>query len=466
MEENKNLMVPETKIKSVSINQNQSDYEQFMEAFHKDYSEQIALTASQLKNIVNEKNVNGKGEKLAQAVQVILEKRLDKAIERNKNMLPKSVEVIESVAEEIPMIETKVVGEAFLKYGVMDELWEQYGESEDSLVTEFLESLEYYTDVMELCMVDEIECARTRVCEKATKVAMNKNIADLPFIDFAEKVKEDFLECKDVLELAKWCVEHNKLRQAAELLVAKLPEYFFAKKYLYYENYHETKQNDGSYADAVIDARKQARSKDSLYYFWLNEMLWKNASKKLYLNVDKAVLPQDGNNARRFKLLFREVRDLQETKKNKVQVEELSKDLQEMFEMIAEKGYISPVLNTTKKVCNYFFNYEATGTPGSVQKNYRDLSLILLSNRNFCEQYFGEESVQIANFTPASIALNKDQPDVKTCLLMERLEKILRAYENIKEQVELMGKGTKNVKRGNGKSLQMDLEKLMGLIKE
>lgn len=467
------------------------DYDCFMEEFRKDYGAQIELTTEQLKNIVNEKNVNGKGEKLSEAVKIILEKRLAKTIEKNRSVygskshiispelltllqnyqekgeLPEpakdviDAEPVEEAADSIteavvdsveePAIEKEEKEETtapvqafteFLKHGEVSELVATYGNSENTYVGQLVAAIERYAEVMEFCNVGEIYAAITGVKAAADAVTLAEDVEE-GFADFASKVAESYLiEDDSVKALVKWCIKQGKIRQAAEVYAELMPEYFFDTKVIYFENYHENKKNDGSYGDTVVDARKQAKSKKSLKCFWLNEMLWKNISKKLFLNVDKAILDQDGPNARRFKMIFREIKELQETRKNKVQVGHLSKDVADMFERIANGGYISPVLNTTQKVCNYFFNYEVTGTPGSVQKSYRDLSLILLSNKGFCEEYFGEESVQIVTFTPASILMNKEQSDVKSKLSITQLEKTLRIYEKVREQVGLMGEKT------------------------
>lgn len=508
------------------------DYDKFMEEFRKDYSRQIALTAEQLKNIMNGKDVAGKGEQLSEAVKITLEKRLSKTIEKNRDVygskshlispeiltllktyqesgeLPKpDPEVIEAVSgesetpdsaagepmeeepateeapaieeepviedapaieeetaieepaiEEAPVIEEtpREIGTEYLKYGDLSELTERYGDSENTYVRELLSALANYEEIIEMCRVEKIRDAVFTVKNAAKACAAEG--ADEAFARFAAKVEKMFtIEEDSVPALVKWCVMQGKVRQAAEVYAELMPEYFFDEKIIYYEDFRESRKNDGSYSDRVIDARKQEKSKRNLKYFWLNEMLWKNLSKKLFLNVDKPILEQDGVNARKFKMIFREIKELQETKKNRVQVENLPEDVREMFEIIARGGYISPVLNTAKKVCNYFFNYEATGTAGSVQKSYHELSLILLSNKEFTEEYFGEESVQIVIFTPASVLMNKEQTDVKSSLSVTKLEKALRTYQRVKEQASLAGQAAgsreKSMSRGELREL-------------
>jgi hypothetical protein len=518
------------------------DYDRFMEEFKRDYGQQIDLTAEQLKQIVNSKNVNGKGEKLADAVRTILENRLDKTIEKNRkeyssqghvlspeilkaiecyaqpdNCLedepeealeltadmpaePEVAEKVETVSEpevsaepeavsepevsvevetvpepEVPVeVETvlepeavaepvREVGTEFLRYGVTAELEQEYTNTENPYVCKLLSALTAYEEAMELMNPSAIQKAVSTVKDTVTEInAAEEKFSDKAFGEFVAKLEAEFKlgDINDIPELTKWCLSHHKVGQAAVVYARLMPDYLFDNKVLYYENFHENKLGDGSYGDKVIDAGKQAKSQEGLKYFWLNEMLWKSAPKKLFLNVDKAIGQQDGTNTRRFKEVFHEIKELQETKKNHVAVEDVSEELRKLMELVSQKHCISPVLNTTKKVCNYFFNYETAGAAGSVQKTYRELSCMLLTNREFCEEYFGEESERLVTFTPASFLMNKEEKDVHSSFDAWKVEKILRMYDTIKGQAECIGRTS------TGTAKRMTLRELEGTLAE
>lgn len=517
------------------------DYNRFMEEFKKDYEQQIDVTAEQLKSIINKKNVNGKGDKLADAIKIVMSDRLEKSIERNRNSYCDTVtencadrcrdsiiqycnknnlkkpnfitinidespdyddalscasEVLDNLSsgkifvdaegcfdnsllvcttmmrvlmengiepelwgtrfdkeaghDEIinqtqyfALPRAKDAKEQFLNYGRTESLCEVYENTDNAFINKVIESLVKFEENMQL---SRPVCIKQSLKEIGDIIRESKQLSDEDrpsddFMQFVEELGRKFepvADCDDTLKLVEWCLKNNYVHQAVIIFAELMPDYFFEHRIIFYDNFHDKKLNDSSYGDRVIDERKKAKSSSGLKYFWLNDMLRKSMVKKIFLNIDSPVTEKDCESVKKFKNIFSEVKHLQETKKNTVKTEDLSLELTGMLTGIADELYISPVLNTLKKVCNYFFNYEVAGVAGSVQKSYKELGRMLITNRKFCEYFFGKEGEKLVMFTPASMLVSKEQSDVMSDYDAWEVEMILRMYDTVRQQEKIM----------------------------
>lgn len=519
------------------------DYNRFMEEFKKDYEQQIDMTAEQLKSIINTKNVNGKGDRLADAIKTVMSTRLEKSIERNRNNYCDTVtencadrcrdsivqycnknnlkkpnfitinidaspdydDAVSCASEVLDNLSTGQVfvdaeggfdnsllvcttmmrvlkengiepelwgtrfdkqsrheeiinqtqyfaqprereaEEQFINYGKTEGLCDIFENSENTFINKVVECLVEFEENMQLSRPVQIKQSVKLIgdilCE-SKKLSNEDRPSDdfMQFIDELGRKFEPVADCDDTLKLVEWCLKNNYVHQAVVIFAELMPEYFFEHRIIFYDNFHDKKLNDLSYGDKVIEERRKSKSSSDLKYFWLNDMLWKSMMKKIFLNIDSPVTEKDCESVKRFKNIFSEVRHLQETKKNTVKTEDLSLELTGVLNDIAEELYISPVLNTLKKVCNYFFNYEVAGVAGSVQKSYKELSRMLITNRKFCEHFFGKEGERLVMFTPASMLVSKEQTDVMTDYDVWEVEGILRMYDTVRQQERIMNR--------------------------
>lgn len=502
------------------------DYRKFLQNFREDYQVHIVTTVNQLKVIVNTKNVQGKGDKLAETFQEVMETRMNKSIEKslegvvtenpiadaaqyqadieafctqNGLKIPVFVKIslplndIEAdvatilgqisegrvyldtesdleqalvvyvmlihalkeresqvqywgtkngqpvdltaymVPEEEPEAPVKNITDEFVKYGRVEELAEAYADLDSPYVQGLIGAMESFEEAMQLNRPMQIQNAVEALVEKL------KEEEPKEYYQLAEPLRQKFaalLEGVDTLRLIRWCADNGYVYQAMMIYEQQMPEYFFDNQIIYYDAYCEHRRGDGAYADTVLEAKKRDKATGSIKYYWLNELLWNSVTKKLFLNIDSPVSENDSDKVKCFKENFAEIKKLQATMKNAVRSENLSSQLKGMLAMIAENTYISPVLNTEHKMCNYFFNYEIAGVAGSVQKNYKELSKMLLTNRRFCEDFFGGEENRIVAYTPASFLMGKNQSDVLSKYPAWSVEDVLRSYEFLRQQAK------------------------------
>ncbi len=477
---------------------------EIMKGFRQDYIKQIELTVKQLKSIVNNKNVYGKGDKLAQTVYQVLVERLDESIKRAEEKAAENV--VENEENASGEVTEQVISEAVGS----DEMLEKTAESEENKSVDAVEktveseetesteaadtardfiqmavhslisygNMECINEIFEKYIIEDKKASCPQVedlidaCSAYAQAVMLSRPEDIiqsygKLSDITENIISDFtnepdtlpdeyreLVCNiheklefmdkkaatDVPQIALWCLNNGMVEQAAHIYAELMPKYLFENKVIYYNDFSTVKKNDGAYPDTVIDARKKARSAESIEYFWLNDMLWKNVSRKLFFNIDSPIDANDSETVAVFKKCILEIKNLQSEAANKVTTDMLSYDLTNLLEMVAQGTYISPVLNTLKKVCNYFFNYEVAGVAGSVQKNYRELGKLLIMNRRFVEAYFGTEGERFMSYTPASALMDSHRGDVQSEYDPWVVENILRDYDVIRQQSKVMNR--------------------------
>lgn len=487
---------------------------EIMKEFRQDYIKQIELTANQLKSIVNNKNVYGKGDRLAQTVYQVLVERLDESIKRMEEKAENKVTEITEATVQVTESKENTTGEVaekvISKAAGCDEVLEKTAESEENKSEEiandentsaevesneaadtakdFIQmavhnlisygNMEYINEIFEKYIIEDkkASCPQAEdlmgACSAYAKAVMLSRPEDIVYnygklSDITENIMSDITGKPDVLsdeyreivcdiheklefmdkkaaidipQIALWCLNKGMVEQAAHIYAELMPKYLFDNKVIYYNDFSTVKKNDGAYPDTVIDAKKKARSAEGIEYFWLNDMLWKNVSRKLFFNIDSPIDANDSETVAVFKKCILEIKNLQSEAANKVTTDMLSYDLTSLLEMVAQGTYISPVLNTLKKVCNYFFNYEVAGVAGSVQKNYRELGKLLIMNRRFVEAYFGEEGEKFMAYTPAAALMDSQRGDILSDYDPWMVENILRDYDVIRQQAKAMNR--------------------------